>query len=421
MPSNSGPGASPRHIAVIGAGIVGVCTALYLQRDGHRVTLIDRLGPGEGASKGNAAVIAAESCVPVATPGILWRVPGMLMDPLGPLAIRWRYLPKLAPWLWEFVKASSSSRVEEISIALRPLLTQAVESYAPLLKGAGIEDMLRRTGWLGVYESEQKFAAAQGDLALQCRRGVRMEVLPSQEIRQFEPSLAPIYKHAVYFPENAYVTDNYRLVQALAENLVRNGDTLLKEEVRDFVLGPNGPAHVVTDDARYAVDAVAVTCGAWSKSLAVKLGHRPLLDTERGYHVMFPNAGFAPRLPIYSGDYSFAVTPLEHGLRFAGTVELGGLEAPPNYARARVLLERGRRMFPQLNEAGKTEWMGFRPSMPDSVPVISASDKHRNAFFSFGHGHIGLTLGAVTGRVMADLVAGRDPGLDMRPYRIDRF
>jgi D-amino-acid dehydrogenase len=410
-----------RHVAVVGAGIVGVCAALYLQRDGHRVTLIDRQGPGEGASKGNAAVIAAESCVPVATPGILWRVPGMLMDPLGPLAIRWRYLPRLAPWLWEFVKASSPARVEEISGALRPLLTQAVDSYVPLLKNAGIEDMLRRTGWLGVYESERKFAAAQPDLALQRRRGVQMQVLPAEEIRQFEPCLAPIYKHAVYFPENAYVTNNYRLVQALAESLVRGGGAVLKEDVRDFEIGPNGPTHVVTDRTRHAVDAVAITGGAWSKALARRLGHRPLLDTERGYHVMFPNPGVAPRLPIYSGDYSFAVTPLEHGLRFAGTVELGGLEAPPNYARAQVLVERGRRMFPQLNETGRTEWMGFRPSMPDSVPVISGSDKHRNAVFAFGHGHIGLTLGAVTGRLVADLVAGRDPGLDMRPYRIDRF
>ena len=153
----------------------------------------------------------------------------------------------------------------------------------------------------------------------------------------------------------------------------------------------------------------------------MRLGHRPLLDTERGYHVMFPNPGVMPRLPIYSGDHSFAVTPLAQGLRVAGTVELGGLAAAPNYARAQVLVERGRRMFPQLEEAGRTEWMGFRPSMPDSVPVISGSDRHRNAVFAFGHGHVGLTLGAVTGRIVADLVAGRDPGLDMRPYRIDRF
>ncbi|HTO84775.1 MAG TPA: FAD-dependent oxidoreductase, partial [Methylomirabilota bacterium] len=217
------PPRGPRHVAVIGAGIVGVATALYLQRDGHRVTLIDRLGPGEGTSKGNAAVIAVESCVPVATPGIVKRVPGMLLDPLGPLAIRWSYLPRLAPWLWEFVRASSPARVEEISIALRALLVQAVDAYMPLLRGAGLEDMLKRTGWLGVYETEKKFLGAQGDLALQRRRGVKMEVLPAEEIRQLEPSLAPIYKHAVYYPENAYVTNNFRLVQALAESFARNG------------------------------------------------------------------------------------------------------------------------------------------------------------------------------------------------------
>ncbi|MGE0117228.1 MAG: NAD(P)/FAD-dependent oxidoreductase [Dongiaceae bacterium] len=415
------PGGNPRRVAVIGAGIVGVCAALYLQRDGHRVALIDRQGPGEGASKGNAAVIAAESCVPVATPGILRRVPGMLLDPLGPLAIRWRYLPKLAPWLWEFVKASTPRRVEEISLALRPLLIQAVDAYLPLLESAGVADMLRRTGWLCVYESDRKFAAAQGDLALQRRRGVQMQVLPAEEIRQFEPSLAPIYRHAVYYPENAYVADNYRLVQALAESFVRDGGTLLQEDVRDFAIGAHGPTHIVTDKARHPLDAVVIACGAWSRALAVRLGHRPLLDTERGYHVMFPNPGVMPRLPIYSGDHSFAVTPLAHGLRVAGTVELGGLAAAPNYARAQVLVERGRRMFPQLEEAGRTEWMGFRPSMPDSVPVISGSDRHRNAVFAFGHGHVGLTLGAVTGRIVADLVAGRDPGLDMRPYRIDRF
>jgi D-amino-acid dehydrogenase len=410
-----------RHVAVVGAGIVGVCTALYLQRDGRRVTLIDRQGPGEGASKGNAAVIAAESCVPVATPGIVRRVPGMLLDPLGPLAIRWRYLPKLAPWLWQFVKASSPRRVEEISVALRALLVQAVDAYLPLLKGAGVEDMLRRTGWLGVYESERKFAAAQGQLALQRRRGVRMQVLPAEEIRQFEPSLAPIYKRAVYFPENAYVTDNYRLVQALAESFVRDGGVLLKEEACDFEIDTGSVTHLVTDSGRHAVDAVAIAGGAWSKPLAMRLGHRPLLDTERGYHVTLPNPGVMPRLPVYSGDHSFAATPLAHGLRFAGTVELGGLAAPPKYARAQVLVDHGRRMFPQLNEAGRSEWMGFRPSMPDSLPVISGSAKHRNAFFAFGHGHVGLTLGAVTGRIVADLVAGRDPGLDMRPYRIDRF
>ncbi|GIK96707.1 MAG: D-amino-acid dehydrogenase [Alphaproteobacteria bacterium] len=410
-----------RRVAVIGAGIVGVSAALYLQRDGRQVTLIDPRGPGEGTSRGNASVIAAESCVPVATPGILWRVPKMLIDPLGPLAIRWRYLPKLAPWLWEFVRASSPKRVEEISIALRSVLVGATDAFKTLLEEAGEPDLIRRTGWLGVYESEAKWQGAQGDLELQRRRGVEFTVLKAEEIRQFEPTLAPIYRHAVFYPENAYAVDNFRLVQVLADSFLRNGGRHVREEAHGFETGPDGPTHVLTNGGRHPCDAVVITAGAWSRHLCRRLGHDPLLDTERGYHVMLPDPGVMPRLPIYSGDHSFAVTPLEHGLRFAGTVELGGLQAPPNYARADMLLTRGRRMFPGLREEGMTQWMGFRPSMPDSVPVISGSPRHRNAFFGFGHGHIGLTLGAATGRILADLVAGRDPGIDMHPFRIDRF
>jgi D-amino-acid dehydrogenase len=412
----------PRHVAVIGAGIVGVCAALYLQRDGRRVTLVDRAGPGEGTSKGNASVIAAESCVPVATPGILKRVPAMLLDPLGPLALRWGYLPKLAPWLWQFVRASSPRRVEEISIALRALLVHAVDAYGPLVKSAGVEDMIRRTGWLCVYETDAKFRAVQDDLALQRRRGVEFQILPAEEIRQIEPSLAPIYRRGIFFPENAYVTDNFRLVQALAESFVRAGGRLLREEATGFEFDAAGhPSAVVTGAGRHAADAVVIAAGAWSRALCRRLGQDPLLDTERGYHMMYPNPGVRPRLPIYSGEYSFVATPLEGGLRLAGTVELGGLDAPPDYARARIIAERGRRMLPGLNESGGVPWMGFRPSMPDSLPVIGRSDKHPNAYFAFGHGHLGLTLGAITGRVLAELAGGRDPGLDLHPYRIDRF
>jgi glycine/D-amino acid oxidase-like deaminating enzyme len=412
----------PRRIAVIGAGIVGVCAALYLQRDGHKVTLIDRDGPGEGASKGNASVIAAESCVPVATPGILWRVPGMLMDPLGPLALRWGYLPKLAPWLWQFIRASSSRRVEEISIALRALTAPALESYAPLVKSAGAEAMIRKTGWLIVYETDKKFRGAQEDLEYQRRRGVAYQILPAEEIRQLEPSLAPIFKHGIYHPENAFVTDNFRLVQVLAEDLVRGGGALVRDEATGFAFdGAGHPNAVITRGGRHEADAVVVTAGAWSRPLCQILGHDPLLDTERGYHMMYPNPGVTPRMPICSGEYTFVATPLEGGLRIAGTVELGGLKAPPDYARAHIIAERGKRMLPGLNEAGAVPWMGFRPSMPDSLPVIDRSSKHPNAYFAFGHGHLGLTLAAITGRLISDLVAQRASGFDLAPYRIDRF
>ncbi len=410
-----------QHVAVIGAGVIGVCTALYLLRDGHRVTLIDRQEPGEGASFGNGAVISTESVVPVQTPGIFWKVPGMLMDPMGPLAVRWRYLPRIAPWLLRFVAASTTRRVEEISLALAGLVDGVIEAYGPLLDMADAQDMIRRSGWICVYESEAGFQAAQDMLELQRRRGARLQVLTAEELRQLEPALAPIFPRAVFYPDVAYTVNNLRLVQVLATAFQRHGGRLLCEEVRGFELGEGGPRAVVTDQERHGVDAVVIAGGAWSKPLAAQLGSRPPLDTERGYHLHLPAPGVMPRLPIYSTERAFVCSPLEHGLRIAGTVELGGLEAPPDWRRAEALLTHARRWLPGIEAEGASRWMGFRPSMPDSLPVISGSPHHANAFFAFGHGHSGLGMGAKTGRLVADLLAGRDPGIDMTPYRIDRF
>jgi D-amino-acid dehydrogenase len=345
----------------------------------------------------------------------------MLMDPLGPLAIRWAYLPKIAPWLLRFVAASSEKRVEQISITLRSALVHALESHKELAALSGQSLMIKETGWLGIFETDEKFQSHQSDFALQKRRGVPFQFLKQEEIRQFEPSLQPIYKHAVYYPENAFATDNFALVQGLARHFVTGGGKIVKAEVSGFEIGPEGPTAVKAGGQSIACDAVVVAAGAWSKKLTAMLGHNVPLDTERGYHVTLPNAQKRPRMPLYSGDHSFAITPLDVGLRFAGTVELGGLNAPPNYARAQKLMNHGKRMFGELDETGRSDWMGFRPSMPDSVPVISQGGRFKNTFFGFGHGHIGLTLGPVTGRIIADLAASRDPGIDMQHFRVDRF
>ena len=410
-----------KNVVVIGAGIVGCSAALWLQRDGHQVTIIDKTGPGEGASKGNASIIATESVVPVATPGILWRVPKYLSDPLGPLSIRWSYLPKLAPWLWRFVRASGEAKVEEISIALSSLLVEALAAHKELAKAAGCSGIIQDTGWLYVFESEAKFQSYQRDLDLQKRRGVKFDILKAEEIRQLEPSLQPIYTHAVYHPDNSYVLDNFRLVRALAEDVVRNGGRIVTDEIADFEIGASGPTAAIGKNGRYTFDAVVVTAGAWSRVLSAKLGENVPLETERGYHVTLPNAQKRPRIPIYSGDHSFVATPLDVGLRFAGTVELGGLELPPNPQRNEVLIKHGRRMFGELDESSRSDWMGFRPSMPDSKPVIDRGRKFNNTYFAFGHGHVGLTLGPITGKLIADLVNDRTPGVDLKPFAVDRF
>jgi D-amino-acid dehydrogenase len=412
---------SNRHFIVIGAGIVGVSAALYLQKDGNRVTIVDGRDPGEGTSKGNASVIATESCIPVATPGILWDVPKMLVDPLSPLAIRWSYLPQIMPWLLRFVAASGEKRVEQISIALRSVLVHALAAHKELAALADQSLMIKDTGWMGVFETDKKFDSYQWDLALQKRRGVDFKILKQEEIRQFEPSLNPIYRHAVYYPENSYVTDNFALVQRLANQFVANGGKIVKADVTGFEIGAEGPTAVKAGGQSLPCDAVVVAAGAWSKKLTAMLGHKVPLDTERGYHVTLPNAQKRPRMPLYSADHSFAITPLDVGLRFAGTVELGGLDLPPNYDRAQKLMNHGKRMFGELDETDRSDWMGFRPSMPDSVPVIARGERFKNTFFGFGHGHVGLTLGPVTGRIIADLAAGRDPGMDMTAFRIDRF
>ncbi|MSO92908.1 MAG: FAD-dependent oxidoreductase [Rhodospirillales bacterium] len=410
-----------QHTVVVGAGIVGVCSALSLATAGQRVTLIDRQGPGEGASFGNASILATWAVVPVQTPGILWRVPKMLLDPLGPLAIRWRYLPKLAPWLLRFLAESTTARVEALSISLGELMKGAVDAFNPLLEAAGAKGMIQRAGKIEVFETEKGFHALKPIMDIERRRGVRIEELDVHELRQLEPGLAPLFVRALFYPDVAHVVDNYRLVQVLAEAVVRHGGAVVKADVRGFEVGPDGPRAVLTDAGSHPCDHVVIAAGAWSKPLAAKLGSAVPLDTERGYHVHLPTPGVLLRHPVHSSERAVAMTPLETGIRLAGTVELGGLDAPPDWRRADILLKSARPWLPGLETAGMTRWMGFRPSMPDSLPVISRSPVHKNVLFAFGHGHVGLTLAARTGKIVADMAAGRDPGIDLRPYRVDRF
>jgi D-amino-acid dehydrogenase len=410
-----------RHVAVIGAGIVGACIGLSLIRAGYRVTLIERDTPGMGASFGNGAVIGEEAVVPVATPGILWRVPGMLMDPLGPLAIRWSYLPRIAPWLLRFVAAGRAARVEDISIALAALLKGTFAAYKELLTDAGAPEILRRSGWLCVFENERGFEAYKPCLDLQRRRGVRFGLMGAAEIRQFEPSLAPIFARAVHFPDVGYALNSQRLVAVLIEAILTRGGALRRAEAHAFDIGPEGPRAVLTSEGPVPCYAVVVAAGAWSKELASQLGAPVPLETERGYHVQFAAPGVAPRLPVYSTERGIVATPLEHGLRVGGTVELGGLRAPPNWGRAEVLKRQAQRWFPGLGSAEGSRWMGFRPSMPDSLPVIGRSPRFANAILAFGHGHCGMMMGARTGQLVTALLAGDDPGIDMKAYDPQRF
>lgn len=409
-------------MVVVGAGIVGIATALYLQQDGHDVTVIDPHPPGEGgASAGNAGVVAVSHVVPVGMPGVLAQIPRMLREPLSPLSIRWSYLPRLLPWLYHFVRASTPSRVEQISIALADLLSRSRDAHQHLLKHADALDMLRPAGWVAVYRRRETFEADRYAHDLRRRRNVRSEVLGGSELRQLAPALSREYTTGVLFVAAAHVLDPLRLVKRLADCLLRDGGTISRARVTGIIDHGQAVTRLRTSAGLVDCDGLVIAAGAWSKSLLRMLGLNPPLDTERGYHVMIPNPGVELRVPLIAAEERIAITPMADGLRLAGTVEFAGLEAPPNLERPRMMFRQARRILPGLQDNASTRWMGFRPSMPDSLPVIGLSPRHRNVWHAFGHGHIGLTTGPITGKLVADLVAGRKPPFDLTPFRIDRF
>ena len=415
----------PRSVAVIGAGAIGLSCALYLQRDGRQVTLIDPRPPGTATSFGNAGGVVTNGCVPTAMPGILSKVPGMLMDPLGPFTIRWRYLPRLAPWLLRFVAASRPSQVERISIALADLTSRVTEPWRELAAQAGVAERLRPVGWLRVYDSDAGFAATAPGRALMDRRGLPYEVLNQDELRQLEPALAPIFRHAWFQSDCSYVTNPGRVLEAFAATFAARGGRILQARVTGFENGPSagqdGLHRVLTDQAAEPAEAVVLAAGAWSKALARQLGATVSLDSERGYHIMLPTPERNLRRPVLWGEKAFVLGPMEEGVRLNSQVELAGLDAPPDYRRIRSLLPLAKRMLPGLELEERSIWLGFRPSTPDSKPVIGPVPGRPGVFLAFGHGHLGLTLAPLTGRLIADLLAGRDPGFDLTPFRADRW
>ncbi len=412
----------PARVVVVGAGIVGMCCAVQLRRRGFAVTVVERKGPGEETSFGNAGGIAVSECVPLSSPGTMLKAPGWLLDPLGPLAVRWAYVPRLVPWLWRFWRAGRQDRVEAHAAALAALHEPTYDDYEPMLREAGIFDLLHRNGHLHLYESERSFAADAGAWRLRRENGVRFERVGPERIRELEPGLAPIFPVAVHTPGWGHVADPHRVVTSFADLLRRLGGEIRLAEAVGFEAGEAGIRRVgLAEGEALDCDHVVIAAGAWSHRLSHQLGDNVPLESERGYHTTLPDPRVGLNNMISSGDFKFVITPMAMGLRIGGTVEFGGLDAPPDYRRARKLVGIARRYLPGLNDAGGSEWMGHRPSLPDSLPVIGPSPRHRNVHYAFGHGHLGLTQAATTGRIVAQLIAGENPGLDVTPYRVDRF
>ncbi|MCW5634764.1 MAG: FAD-dependent oxidoreductase, partial [Rubrivivax sp.] len=427
------------HLCVIGTGIVGVCTAAWLQRDGHRVTFVDPRDAGEACSFGNAGSLSPSACLPVGMPGLWKQVPRWLADPLGPLTVRWPYLPRVLPWLTQFLRHSSREEVVRIAGALRTLLAPIFDCYGPLVQHAGAQHLVRRTGCLYVYSSPQ--AAARWAWGMNLRRtlGVELREVGEEELRALEPDLQGRFRFGLLAPENGSTPDPSALVKALHAQCLRDGARHLKAEVAGFELGGRGAAREVralrlkngegeggaalggAGGDRLATDGVVVAAGAWSAPLARALGVRVPLESQRGYHVTVHSANLALVHTVMAVEDNLMVNPMAMGLRLAGSVEFAGLAAPPAWARADVLLAKGRQLFPQLDTSNVSRWMGHRPCLPDSLPVIGRAPGAANAWLAFGHGHVGMCAAASTGREVAALVAGRTPQLDLHPFRPERF
>ena len=408
-------------ITVIGAGMVGTCCALYLQNEGFAVTLLERGGPGEETSSGNLGGFGVASCPPLAMPGVLGKVPGMLLDGDAPLRIRANHALRALPWFLRFVANARRERVEANAAARQSLLDRVHEAIDPLVAEAGAGHLMSRTGLMFTFESEAAFRGAAYGFDLRKRNGVRMDLLDGNEARQVQPALSRSVVRAWRVADFSHTLDPLRLVQALAELFRRRGGKLVQGRVRGFETGTNGVGAVRVDDGRHAVERVVVAAGVWSRTLAAMLGSNVPLEAERGYHTMFAGADVAMNGGIISVDRHIAVTPMLDGIRAGGIAEFAGPDAPPDPRIARRVRRHAQALFPALESEGTSEWMGPRPSHPDSKPVIGRSPRHRNAWFAFGHDHLGLTMGGITGRLVAELVAGKPPSVDLTPFRPDRF
>ncbi|MGQ4275161.1 NAD(P)/FAD-dependent oxidoreductase [Terrihabitans sp. B22-R8] len=412
-------------VVVIGGGAIGVASASWLLRDGHDVTIVEAQGIAAGASFGNAGCLNPSSIVPMSLPGNLKKVPGWLTDPLGPLAIRAPYAPRIAPWLIRFLRAGTPERVSAQAAALRDLIHDCLDVYEPLARAAGAAHLIRRDGHLVVYRSRADFEGDAFGWRLRRDNGIDFDVLEDDALQHIEPELAREYRLGVFFSGNGHTTDPSALVRALAEAFLQGGGHLLRARALGFDVAEGRLQAVRTDAGAIPADAAVIAAGAYSGALAKEMGDPVPLDTERGYHAVIADPEIVPRRTILDASGKFIATPMDSGLRLAGTVEFAGLEAKPDWRRARQLLVLARKLFPRLREEYEEErvsvWMGRRPSMPDSLPVIGPSSRTRDVIHAFGHGHLGLMAAARTGHIVADLVAGRAPAIDIAPFRAVRF
>ncbi|MEM9966663.1 MAG: FAD-binding oxidoreductase [Pseudomonadota bacterium] len=409
-----------RHVVVIGAGIVGVSTAIWLRRAGIEVTLIDRAAPGTGTSHGNAGILAACAMVPVTTPGLLRKAPGMLLDPDFPLFMRWAYLPRLLPWLRRYLGHANDQETRRISTQLVPIIGDSLEQHKSLCADLGLGHWVQDSDYCFAYRRRKDFEQEAYIWRLRADNGFIPEVIEGPEVQEYEPMLGQHITCVAKMKNHGFIRDPRGYVQALAGAFQKMGGTCVTAEVKDFDQTNGIVTGVLTTHGVIPCDDLVLATGVWSKPMMRKLGIDVPLETERGYHIVFEDASGGPARPFMIASGKFVATPMDQGLRCAGIVEFGGLDAGPSKAPLDLLRRQVKQTFPNLQAAGEIEWLGHRPAPSDSLPLIGEIGEKR-IFTAFGHHHIGLTGGPKTGRLIAGLIAGQPINIDMRPYHPQRF
>ena len=407
-------------VTVVGAGIVGICCALSLLEKGVKVRLLDRDAPGQGASYGNAGVISPWSCIPQSMPGVWKNIPKWLLDPEGPVAIRPRYLLKAMPWALKFLRAGRVDRVRAIANAMDALNRPNVDLYRHHLSGTGYEDLVRDCWYIHASRRTGVLDLESLGWRIRVAHGASVEAVDGDRLREIEPGLSKDYRSAIVIKDQARALSPGRIGTVLADKVRSLGGDIDRATIHRLTPSEGG-WRLATDLGEIESQQVVMAAGAWSARLLEPLGLRVPLEAERGYHLVFRDPGVTLSHSVMEVDAKFVASSMEMGLRAAGTAEFAGLDAPPDYRRARVLKRLTKRMVPGLNTEDTEEWMGVRPSFPDSLPCIGEIPGHPGLFAAFGHGHYGLGMAPMTGRIVADLAAGAPPNLDLAPYRVDRF
>ncbi len=413
------------RVIVLGAGITGVATAEWLRRDGHEVTLVDRVAPGDPAqtSYGNAGVIASAGVVPIPVPGLLAKAPGMLFDPDGGLFLRWPYLPRLLPWLARFLATGRMAEVRRISAALATLVGDAAEQHRLLAEGTPAARHIGPGRYTHLFRDRAEWEADRLGHALREAAGVRFEEHDRAALLARDPELGPDFGFGATFHGTGHVTDPGAYTAALAAHFVAEGGRFLKGEIEE--VRPEGAegerVAVRLSGQRLEAERAVIAMGAWSGRLAERLGHRARLESERGYHLVLEGASHLPPEPCMIASAKSVASPMADGLRIAGLVEFGGLEAGPSEGPTKLQRRLVHRLYPRLEWEGERVWMGHRPSTVDSLPLIGPAPKAPAVLFAFGAQHLGLTAAPKTGRWIADMIAGRRSNADLAPYRVGRF